>query len=140
LTNSPPISFRPLLRQRCPAVLLALGTTCTDRSAVAQDATPLPRIAGQFTYFISGSWHEANGAEVSMAWVDHSWTAMKRHSSKGTYINYLSTNDAAAVKASYGQNLARLAELKRKYDPVNFSATIKTYCTSAPAAIRKHKS
>ena len=44
-----------------------------------------------------------------MAWVDHSWTAMKRHSSKGTYINYLSTNDAAAVKASYGQNLARLA-------------------------------
>jgi hypothetical protein len=87
---------------------------------VPQDATPLLRVAGQFTYFINGSWYEANNAEASMAWVDHSWTAMKRHSSKGTYINYLSTNDAAAVKASYGQNFARLVELKRKYGPANF--------------------
>ena len=87
---------------------------------VAQDATPLPRVAGQFTYFINGSWYEAHSAEASMAWVDRSWTAMQRHSSKGTYINYLSTNDATAVKASYGRNFARLVELKRKYDPANF--------------------
>ena len=58
-----------------------------------------------------------------MAWVHHSWTAMKRHSSKGTYINYLSTNDAAAVKASYGQNFARLAVLKRKYPLILVSNT-----------------
>jgi FAD/FMN-containing dehydrogenase len=76
-----------------------------------------------------------------MAWVDHSWTAMKRHSSKGTYINYLSTNDAAAVKASYGENFARLAELKRKYDPANlFRHNRNIRLASAPAARRKSKS
>jgi hypothetical protein len=87
---------------------------------VAQDTTPLPRIAGQFTYFINASWYEPDKAEASMAWVDRSWTAMKRYSGEGAYINYLSSDGPAAVKSSYGANYARLVQLKRKYDPTNF--------------------
>lgn len=87
---------------------------------VAPDATPLPRIGGQVTYFINASWYEPANAEPAMAWVDRSWTAMKPYSSQGAYINYLSTDEPAAVKASYGANYARLVQLKRKYDPTNF--------------------
>ena len=87
---------------------------------VAHDATPLPRVSGQLTYFINGSWYEVAKAETSMAWVDRSWTAMKRYSGEGAYINYLSSDGPAAVKASYGANYARLLQLKRKYDPANF--------------------
>jgi len=87
---------------------------------VAQDATALPRVAGQFTYFINGSWYTAGQADASMAWVDRSWKAMRHHSSEGTYINYLSSDEPAAIRASYGGNYPRLAALKRKYDPGNF--------------------
>ena len=43
-----------------------------------------------------------------MEWVDRSWIAMKPLSSKGAYINYLSADDPAAVKASYCGNYDRL--------------------------------
>ncbi len=36
------------------------------------------------------------------------------------YVNYLGDEGPSAVKASYGANYARLAELKAKYDPDNF--------------------
>jgi hypothetical protein len=55
-----------------------------------------------------------------MSWVDGSLAAMRPYLSPGTYINYLSTNSDAAVRASYGQCYQRLAALKRKYDPHNF--------------------
>ena len=35
-------------------------------------------------------------------------------------MNYLGDEGPAAVRASYGANYGRLAELKRKYDPDNF--------------------
>jgi len=87
---------------------------------VAANASPLPRVDGQYTYFINGSWYEERQAEASMAWVDRSWKAMRPHSSEGAYINYLSTDDPSAVQASYGKNYARLVQLKRKFDPTNF--------------------
>jgi FAD/FMN-containing dehydrogenase len=34
-------------------------------------------------------------------------------------VNYLSADDVAATADAYGANLARLAELKRRYDPDN---------------------
>ena len=36
------------------------------------------------------------------------------------YVNYLGEEGQSAVKASYGANYARLAALKKKYDPDNF--------------------
>jgi FAD/FMN-containing dehydrogenase len=35
-------------------------------------------------------------------------------------VNYLGDEGPSAVKASYGANYARLAALKKKYDPDNF--------------------
>ena len=36
------------------------------------------------------------------------------------YVNYLGDEGPAAVRASYGANYGRLAELKKKFDPDNF--------------------
>jgi len=58
-------------------------------------------------------------AETEIEWVSRSWAAMRRWSSEATYINYLSSDNQAAVKASYLQGYDRLAALKRKYDPTN---------------------
>ena len=39
---------------------------------------------------------------------------------KGVYVNHLDADDTARVKNAYGDNLQRLKEVKRKYDPDNF--------------------
>jgi hypothetical protein len=35
-------------------------------------------------------------------------------------LNFLDQEDDAIIRASFGSNYDRLAELKRKYDPENF--------------------
>jgi FAD/FMN-containing dehydrogenase len=86
---------------------------------VHDDATALPRTAGQFTYFFDANWRNVERAEVAMAWVNKSWSAMQLFSSAGTYVNYLSNDSEDAVRASYRANYQKLAALKRKYDPSN---------------------
>ena len=39
--------------------------------------------------------------------------------SRGMYVNHLSEPSDNYVKAAYGPNYGRLAEIKRKYDPTN---------------------
>jgi len=81
--------------------------------------TPLPRTAGQLTYFFDANWRDSARAEAAMAWVDTSWQAMQPHSSRSTYVNYLSLHDDGAVRAAYQSNMQRLVGLKRRYDPSN---------------------
>ncbi len=87
---------------------------------VAQDATPLIRTAGQATYFFNASWADPKLSEAYIRWVDNSWAAMRRFSSDSAYINYLSADNQAAVKAAYGKNYDRLLDIKRRHDPSNF--------------------
>jgi FAD/FMN-containing dehydrogenase len=87
---------------------------------IKPDATPLIRTAGQVTYFFNAGWGDPRLADTNMEWVNRSWTAVQPFASQGAYINYLSADDQAAVKASYGTNYDRLAHIKRRYDPSNF--------------------
>ncbi len=86
---------------------------------IAADATPLPRVAGQLTYFFDANWRDPARAEAAMAWVNDACAAMGRLSSAGTYVNYLSDDSDVAVRDAYQSNYARLVSLKRKYDPTN---------------------
>ena len=49
------------------------------------------------------------------------WAAMEKHSTGGLYLNFpgLGEEKEALVRAGYGVNYDRLAELKAKYDPTN---------------------
>jgi hypothetical protein len=85
-----------------------------------QDETPLIRTEGQVTYFLNTSWGDPKLGDTSMGWVERWWAAMRLFSSEGAYINYLSRDNEAAVKASYGENYRRLVEIKTRYDPSNF--------------------
>lgn len=55
------------------------------------------------------------------AWVQDYWSALHPHSAGGAYVNMMGEEEGEdRIKASYGDNYARLAEIKRKYDPTNF--------------------
>jgi hypothetical protein len=86
---------------------------------VSMDSTPLPRSAGQFTYFFDANWRDPARADIAMRWVNDASSAMRPWSSAGTYVNYLSTDSDDAVRAAYRANYQRLVALKQKYDALN---------------------
>lgn len=89
-------------------------------SRVGPSDTALVRESGGCSYGFSVNWRDAKAADSAMGWVNRSWQAMQPLSSRKTYINYLSVDTEAAVKAAYGDNYGRLIALKNKYDPTNF--------------------
>jgi FAD/FMN-containing dehydrogenase len=54
------------------------------------------------------------------AWTSTYWKAVHPHNLEGAYPNFMMADEGEArVKASFGANYPRLAELKRKFDPNN---------------------
>ena len=48
------------------------------------------------------------------------YDALEPHSSGMHLLNFQSEAGDDVIRASFGDNYARLAEVKRKYDPTNF--------------------
>ena len=44
---------------------------------------------------------------------------MHPHSAGGAYVNFVMEEGDDRVKATYGSNYERLADVKQKYDPAN---------------------
>jgi FAD/FMN-containing dehydrogenase len=67
------------------------------------------------------SWDDPSRSDEAIAWGREFWAAMGRHSTGGVYLNFagLGEEKEALVKAGYGANYERLAELKATYDPTN---------------------
>jgi hypothetical protein len=56
--------------------------------------------------------------ERHTAWVRAGWEALRPHSA-GVYVNFLSDEGAAGLRAAYGDRLQRLTALKDRWDPAN---------------------
>jgi FAD/FMN-containing dehydrogenase len=67
------------------------------------------------------NWTDPAQSDEAIAWGREFWDAMGRHSTGGVYLNFpgLGEEKEALVRAGYGANYERLAELKAKYDPTN---------------------
>ncbi len=57
--------------------------------------------------------------EVITNWAKDYWKDLHPYAAGGAYINFLMDEGEAMVKASYGNNYQKLAEIKAKYDPNN---------------------
>lgn len=67
------------------------------------------------------SWADPALSDEAVAWGRAFWEAMGEHSTGGLYLNFpgLGEDQEALVRAGYGPNYDRLAELKTTYDPDN---------------------
>jgi FAD/FMN-containing dehydrogenase len=67
------------------------------------------------------NWTEPAQSNEAIAFGREFWDAMRKHSTGGLYLNFagLGEENDALVRAGYGANYDRLAELKAKYDPEN---------------------
>ena len=89
-----------------------------SRVPVSQTAFGLRR--DHYSINIMPSWSEPGQSEQCVEWARGLAKIIESFGATDTYVNYLGEEGAAAVRASYGANYERLAQLKTKYDPDNF--------------------
>jgi FAD/FMN-containing dehydrogenase len=89
------------IRKDPSATAFSLRESCWDFDVIAQ-------------------WTDASEADRHIAWARRFWAAVEPFS-RGVYVNHLDSDDPKTrVRAAYGANYERLAQLKTKYDPTNF--------------------
>jgi len=86
---------------------------------VANDATPFAQRDATFAFSQDAFWHRPEDTAANVKWVKDYWQAMRAHSPRGAYINFMADEGEDRVRESYRGNYDRLARIKRKYDPTN---------------------
>lgn len=98
-------------------VLFQLGGVL---DAFAEDDGAVGNRDAAFACVIQSMWPDGGQADANVAWVRSAWETLKRHSTGGNYVNFQTVDESDERTAeSYRGNLARLAEVKAKYDPDN---------------------
>ncbi|WP_454504376.1 FAD-binding oxidoreductase [Mesorhizobium sp. Arg314] len=65
-------------------------------------------------------WDDPADDEANIRWARHLWNAVRPFSTGGVYANNLGDEGDERVRDAYGANYARLAAIKKQYDPTNF--------------------
>jgi FAD/FMN-containing dehydrogenase len=74
----------------------------------------------------TASWERAEDDAVNIEWARAGWRDLRRFSTGGTYVNFLTEEEGAErVQAAYGKSYDRLAAIKAKWDPTNLFRTNK---------------
>jgi len=89
-----------------------------SRVPVSQTAFGLRRV--HYSVNIIPAWDDPADAQKCIDWARGLASLLEPFGASDSYVNYLGEDGASAVRASYGANYARLAQLKMKYDPENF--------------------
>jgi FAD/FMN-containing dehydrogenase len=73
---------------------------------------------------VTGSWEQAGEDTANIEWVRTAWNDLKKFSTGGTYINFLTEDEGPErTEAAFGKGLQRLSEVKVRWDPQNIFRT-----------------
>jgi FAD/FMN-containing dehydrogenase len=103
-----------------PLSLLGLFYLHGAAARVPATATAFAARRPQWDFDIIGQWTDAAESSDHIVWVRALWDRLEPELLGTVYINHLADDDRPEkVRASYGDNYARLRELKAVYDPMN---------------------
>ncbi|HEX7976458.1 MAG TPA: BBE domain-containing protein [Anaerolineales bacterium] len=84
------------------------------------DYSPMGNWDAAMVLNIQASWENAADDQVNIEWTRSAWREMRRFSTGGTYINFLTQEEGEdRIAAAYGKNYGRLAAVKARWDPGN---------------------
>jgi FAD/FMN-containing dehydrogenase len=90
-------------------------------SRVPPAATAFGHRAQQYDCLILSQWDSPADSDDNIAWTRAVFTALSPYLETGVYMNNLGRDEGQdRVRAAFGANYERLAEVKAKYDPTNF--------------------
>jgi FAD/FMN-containing dehydrogenase len=88
-------------------------------SRVKNSATPWAYRDAKWAQVIVGVDPDPAKKELISSWARDYWTALHPYSAGGAYVNFMMDEGEDRVRATYGKNYARLAKIKKRYDPAN---------------------
>ena len=115
---------------QCEIFFGAIGGA-TTRPAV--DSAAYAHRDAQYVMNVHGRWDDPADDARCIAWARDYFRASAPYASGGVYVNFLTADEGDRVRAAYGPNYDRLAEIKRRYDPANLFR-VNQNIRSAPAA------
>jgi FAD/FMN-containing dehydrogenase len=87
---------------------------------VSPAATAFAARRPQWDFDAIGQWTDGAGSPRHIDWVRAIWNRVEPHLQGHAYVNHLAADDQPEkVRASFGENYARLRQLKAVYDPRN---------------------
>jgi FAD/FMN-containing dehydrogenase len=89
-------------------------------SRVPPSATACTMRTTGFNVVIISQWAKPSETDAGMAWARKTHASLTPFLAPMRYVNYLEADAADAANVAYGPNMAKLRELKKKYDPENF--------------------
>jgi hypothetical protein len=88
--------------------------------AVGRNATAWNARGATWSMVIAGIDPDPAQAGVIKAWARAYWEALHPFNLQGAYVNFMMEEGEDRIRATYGDNHARLAAIKKKFDPTNF--------------------
>jgi hypothetical protein len=89
-----------------------------------EEHSPVGNRKARYVLNISGSWEQAEADNANIEWARGAWNDMKRFSTGGTYINFLTQDEGPErIEAALGKAVQQLAEVKASWDPENMFRT-----------------
>ena len=78
----------------------------------------------RWVFNVAAAWEKPEDDAKQIEWARAAWSELRAYSTGGTYINFLTEEEGDdRTRAAYGNNHARLAQVKKAWDPGNvFSA------------------
>ena len=89
-------------------------------SRVPADATAFGNRDANFVMNVHGRWDTAAEDQAGIAWAREVYKATLPFATGGAYSNFLTAEETDRVRTAFGPNYARLAQVKKTYDPENF--------------------
>jgi FAD/FMN-containing dehydrogenase len=71
---------------------------------------------------MDGNWTDQSDDSRVISWIRETWAEVAKFGTGSVYLNFTSLSDEAptsGVDSAFGDNMRRLAEVKKKYDPTN---------------------
>jgi FAD/FMN-containing dehydrogenase len=90
-------------------------------SRVGAEATAFGSRSAPYLLSFDTTWTDSADSERCIGWTRSAWADMRRFGPGGLYLNFAGFGEEkeALVRAAYGTNYERLAQIKAKYDPTN---------------------
>ena len=97
---------------------LHLGGALNERD---EDDGAIGNRDAKYVHGVNGMWEpDEPEAELFEQWIRDAWARLRPFSTGRTYINFQSADEGDdRIRATYGVNYERLAEIKQAYDPDN---------------------
>ncbi len=103
-----------------PHCEIFIGQLGGQAARVPAGASAFGNRDANFVMNVHGRWDSPGEDQAGIAWAREVYRATLPYATGGAYSNFLTAEETDRVRLAFGGNFARLARVKKTYDPQNF--------------------